>query len=69
MAVSDIAGRNIDVVSADRDARIPAPGDRVLTHRWLRPRLLGHRPVLLVRPKGDGVWENIYSKRRKADNG
>ncbi len=65
MTVADIQRQNIEVVAEDRDAQIPAPGDRVLTHRWLRPRLIGHRPVLLVQPKGDGVWENIYCKRRK----
>jgi tRNA(Ile2) C34 agmatinyltransferase TiaS len=68
MTVSEIQRQNIEVVAEDRDAQIPAPGDRVLTNRWLRPRLIGHRPVLLVRPKGEGVWENIYCKRRKADH-
>jgi hypothetical protein len=65
MTVAEIRKQGIEVVAEDRDAQIPAPGDRVRTHRWLRPRLLGHRPVLLVRPKGEGVWENIYCKRRK----
>jgi tRNA(Ile2) C34 agmatinyltransferase TiaS len=68
MTVSEIQGQNIEVVAEDRDAPIPAPEDRVLTHRWLRPRLLGHRPVLLVRPTGEGVWENIYRKRRHPDH-
>jgi tRNA(Ile2) C34 agmatinyltransferase TiaS len=67
MTVAEIQRQNIEVVAEDRDARLPAPEDRVLTHRWLRPRLIGHRPVLLVRPKGDGVWENIYCKRRKTE--
>lgn len=66
MTVSEILRQDIEVVAEDRDAQVPAPGDRVLTNRWLRPRLLGHRPVLLVRPKSVGVWENIYCKRRKA---
>jgi hypothetical protein len=66
MTVSEICRQKIEVVAEDRDAPMPAPGDRVLTNRWLRPRLLGHRPVLLVRPKGEGVWENVYGKRRKA---
>jgi hypothetical protein len=66
MTVAEIQAQQIEVVAEDRDARMPAPQDRVLTNRWLRPRLLGHRPVLLVRPKSDGVWANIYTKRRKA---
>ncbi|MFZ7125647.1 MAG: hypothetical protein ACOWWM_05775 [Desulfobacterales bacterium] len=66
MAVSEIREKRIEVVSEDRDAQLPAPQDRVLTNQWLRPRLLGHRPVLLVRRKCDGVWENVYGKRRKA---
>lgn len=65
MTVAEIQGRAIEVVAEERDARLPAPEDRVLTNRWLRPRLLGHRPVLLVRPREEGVWENIYGKRRK----
>ena len=66
MTVAEIQRRDIQVLAEDRDARIPAPQDQVLTNRWLRPRLLGHRPVLLVRPQSEGVWENIYGKRRKA---
>jgi len=66
MTVAEISQGSIDVIAEDRDARMPAPGDRVLTNRWLRPRLMGHRPVLLVRPKSEGVWENLYCKRRKS---
>jgi hypothetical protein len=66
MTVAEIHRQQIEVVAEDRDARIPAPGDRVLTRRWLRPRLMGHRPVLMVRSKNEGVWENLYCKRHKA---
>jgi tRNA(Ile2) C34 agmatinyltransferase TiaS len=66
MTVAEIRQRQIEVVSDDRDAQVPAPRDRVLTYGWLRPRLLGHRAVLLVKPKSGGVWENVYCKRRKA---
>jgi len=65
MTVAEIHEQAIEVVAEDRDAPIPAPGDRVLTNGWLRPRLLGHRPVLLVRSNSKGGWENIYCKRRK----
>jgi tRNA(Ile2) C34 agmatinyltransferase TiaS len=55
---------NIEVVSVERDAHVPAPDDVVITKGWVRPRLLGHRAVLLVQPKESGVWENIHQKRR-----
>jgi hypothetical protein len=64
--VSDLLARNIQVLSIDRDGRIPSPGDHILTRQWVRPRLIGGAPVLLVRPSGEGVWENIGRKRRKA---
>ena len=60
---------NIEVVSVERDARVPAPDDVVITNGWVRPRLLGHRAVLLVRPKDSGVWENIHNKRTKKNDG
>jgi len=63
--VSEIRSGGVEVVSTDRDTRIPAPGDTVITNGWLRPRLMGHRPVLLVQPKAPAVWENIYHKRKK----
>jgi hypothetical protein len=53
------------VVSIDRDARVPAPEDLVYTKGWLRPRLLGNRPVVLVSPRGEGVWETVGEKRHK----
>ena len=51
----------------DRNAKIPAPGDIVHTNGWLRPRLVGHRPVFLVKPHGEFMWEDIERKRRKQD--
>jgi hypothetical protein len=63
--VADLRSSGIGTLSIDRDAKIPAPDDIVHTNDWLRPRLVGHRPVLLVRPQGDSVWENIDRKRRK----
>lgn len=66
MTVAEIRERRIEVVAEDRDARVPAPDDRVLTNRWLRPRLIGHRPVLLVRPHSRGVWQSLHGKRGKS---
>jgi hypothetical protein len=69
LSVSALRQGGIQVVSVDRDAGTPAPSDRVLTNRWLRPRLLGDRAVLLVEPFGRGRWININQKRKKAKTG
>jgi hypothetical protein len=60
-----LMSRGIQVVSIDRDAKVPAPEEMVLTNRWVRPCLLSGRPVLMVRPKAEGLWENIGEKRVK----
>lgn len=62
--VKDLEAHLIQVVAVDRDAAVPGPADMVLTNRWVRPRLMGGRPVLLVRGAGRGAWENIGAKRR-----
>jgi hypothetical protein len=61
--VCDLQQRHMQVVSTDRDARVPGPDDWLVTHRWIRPRLLGHMPVVLVKPREPGVWEHIGEKR------
>jgi hypothetical protein len=63
VSVAELNRMDIGVVSMDRDARVPAPADRVRGNGWLRPRLLGHRPVLLVSPLENGRWETIDRKR------
>ncbi len=65
ITVMELKDEGVDLVSMDRDCNIPAPRDRVVTNGWLRPRLLGHRPVLFVRQRCEGVWEHIYAKREK----
>lgn len=65
--VSELNRSNILVVSVDRDATIPAPEDLVYTKNWLRPRLCGSRAVVLVAPKGNGVWESLGEKRNKGN--
>jgi hypothetical protein len=60
-----LRNNGIEVVSMERDAAVPSPKDTVFTNGWLRPRLMGHRPVLLVNPDDKGRWQNIYWKRRK----
>lgn len=63
--VSELKARGIDTMSIDRDANTPAPNDIVITNGWLRPRLVGHRAVLFVRPQEPSIWENIDRKRMK----
>jgi hypothetical protein len=66
--VSKLNHTGIKVVTMERDAEIPAPDDTVTTNGWLRPRLLGHQPVLFVNSAGRGRWQNMYWKRRKTNN-
>ena len=68
VSVCELNSMGIKVVSADRDAAVPAPNDAVLTNGWLRPRLLGNLPVLLVSLQENGQWQNIYRKRRKIND-
>ena len=65
--VAELNATGIEVLSMDRDAAVPAPSDTVNTNGWLRPRLIGYRPVLLVSPIGKGQWKNIYWKRNNAN--
>ncbi|MGA7146220.1 MAG: hypothetical protein WBY47_17100 [Desulfobacterales bacterium] len=62
--VYELRSDGIKVVSMERDAKIPAPDDVVFTNGWIRPRLLGHQPILFVHPKGEGRWENMYLRRK-----
>lgn len=63
VSVADLQRLDITVMSVDRDAQIPSPEDRVDTRNWVRPRLIGDRPVLMVQGSGPGRWENIGKKR------
>ncbi|MGD8292946.1 MAG: hypothetical protein PVF37_14655 [Desulfobacterales bacterium] len=63
--VKDLNFRGVKVVSLDRDAPVPKSEDLVITKNWVRPRLLGWEPVLMVVAKGNGTWENIGEKRQK----
>lgn len=69
VTVGELEGLNILVVSLDRDARVPAPRDPVVTRGWLRPRLWGQRAILPVRPNEDGTWQSLGEKRSKNGNG
>ncbi len=63
VSVADLGKAGILVISTDRDARLPAPDDMIDTSGWLRPRLLGGRPVLPVIEKGQHLWESPGRKR------
>ncbi len=65
VAVSQLEQANILVMSLERDAKPPAPEDRVHTHHWLRPRLWGNQPVLAAYQKGEGLWESLGKKQKK----
>jgi len=65
MSVQELEKSSILVVSVDRDGKVPAPGDMILTGGWLRPRLWGGGAVLSVIPRTDGVWECLDKKRGK----
>jgi tRNA(Ile2) C34 agmatinyltransferase TiaS len=63
MGVAELQAAGIRVVSMDRDAFVPRPGDQVLTQGWVRPRLLGGQPVLTLVRKEPGVWETMGGRR------
>ena len=65
VTVAELRRRRIELISTDRDARIPSPGDLVVTNGWVRPFRLGHKPVLFVSPQEQGRWVNIHAKRGK----
>jgi tRNA(Ile2) C34 agmatinyltransferase TiaS len=65
VSVAELNDLGITVVSMERDAEVPAPENTVITNGWLRPRVLGHSPVLFVSAQGKGQWQNIYWKRKK----
>ncbi len=69
ITVSQLEKLNIMVVSLDRNCRVPAPEDLVLTKGWLRPRLWGQRATLPVIPIEKGVWESLGEKRAGNGNG
>jgi hypothetical protein len=69
VSVSDLNENGIQVISVERDAKVPSPDDRVLTMGWMRPRLLAHCAVILVKPERPGVWKNVYEKRKKTNGG
>lgn len=66
MRVRDLGQMGIRVVSYDRNAMAPGSDDPIFTNGWLRPRLLGHVPVLIVQEREKGVWESPGWKSRNS---
>lgn len=66
LRVSHIEEHDIQVVSTDRDARVPSPEDLVLTKGWVRPMLWGNRPVLVLNLREPGLWESLGAKRGRS---
>jgi len=67
LTVADLAALGVGVVSIDTDAEVPKPDDSVDTHGWLRPQLLGGKPILpLRRAMEGGGWEVLAAKTRAA---
>jgi hypothetical protein len=63
MTVNQLEVLGILVISLDRNASLPKPDEIVITNSWVRPRLLGQKPVLPVTSIGKGIWQNIGKKR------
>jgi hypothetical protein len=68
ISVKDLESFGVKVVSLDRDASTPKPDEIVITNSWVRPRLLGREPVLMVVERGKRIWENIGQKRHKRNH-
>ena len=62
--VADLENVGVRVLSVDRNATVPAPGDSVFTYGWLRPQLWSQAPVLPVQGNGDGSWVTAHKKNK-----
>lgn len=56
VSAATLLERGITPVSAARNGEPVPPAARIRTGDWVRPRLIGGRPVLLVEPGDDGDW-------------
>jgi hypothetical protein len=57
--------RGITPVSATRNGEPVPPAARIRTGDWVRPRLIGGRPVLFVEPDDGGDWRCFDRKNDK----
>ena len=65
--VGDLLGAGIDAVRTD-SGRVPEANDLVQTCGWVRPRLIGGRPVLIVKRRDiDGAkWIVVRDRKERA---
>jgi hypothetical protein len=68
VVAADLHGRGIACVSLSRDGAVVPPDAIIDTGGWLRPRLMGGRPVLLLEPV-DGQWRCFDRKQREPGSG
>jgi hypothetical protein len=69
LRVDELEALGIRVMSMDRDAFVPRPGDSVLTKNWVRPRLMAGQPVLTVVQQAPGIWEAMGGRRGRKEGG
>jgi hypothetical protein len=69
LRVGDLEAQGVRIVSMDRDAFVPRPGDLVLTKNWVRPRLMAGQAVLAVLRQAPGIWEVMGGRRGRKDGG
>jgi hypothetical protein len=69
VSVEKLEESGIRVVSIDRDAPVPLKDDVVETNGWLRPRLIGGKPVVPISSLGEKVWGTVGGKRPKKQEG
>jgi hypothetical protein len=69
LRVDELEAHGTRVMSMDRDAFVPRPGDRVLTKNWARPRLIAGQPVLTVVQQAPGIWEAMGGRRGRKEGG
>lgn len=67
VTVAEMERHGIAVVSVDRQAPLPSPGDTIHTGGWLRPRLWGNRPVLPVSLGEKNEWICLGRKGKKEE--
>jgi hypothetical protein len=65
VTVSELEQKQIRVMSLEKNANQPSPEDRVTTHGWLRPRLIGGYPVVMVKHIQEGLWEIVSGRSHK----
>jgi hypothetical protein len=63
-----LTARDVTLISVSRDAETVPAHAMIFTDGWIRPRLIGHRPVLLVERTESG-WRCFDRKKQKSREG